>query len=365
MPLEYYPPVINLLNTISEKDDRGSFIYVYSTSNVKGRNEYTNDNILIKRSSFPEDKEPRLLRLFKYLSFNIQTLLSLIKFSPNSVLYYESYSAWPVYWYIKVFNPKCQVLIHFHEYSPPSWYETGMTTVKTYHKYEVEFLFKKAIWISQTNQDRLSLFSKDYPFIDENVLRVIPNYPPRNWKKGKIKNFSSPPVRCVYIGSLSLGSTYLAEFCEWLDYLQGAIQLDIYAYNLDAETVEFLIKRNSPYLKFYDKGIEYDNIPSLLNNYSVGIIFYKPSTLNVLYSAPNKLFEYQACGLDVWFPEEIIGCMSFITSDVYPKVLSLDFNNLKINSVEELVDRTSLLHGQREYSAENENAALVNLLYCS
>ena len=96
MPLEYYPPVMNFIDCISEsKRGKSASIRVFSSFNVKKRQNYKvpNNNINVYRSSFPKKNDRLLIRILSYLQFNLMTLLNLIFFRPKVILYYESYSA--------------------------------------------------------------------------------------------------------------------------------------------------------------------------------------------------------------------------------------------------------------------------------
>ena len=42
----------------------------------------------------------------------------------------------------------------------------------------------------------------------------------------------------------------------------------------------------------WNGSIEYNQIPLVITKYDVGIIIYKGISKNVIYCAPNKLFEY-------------------------------------------------------------------------
>lgn len=358
MPLEFYPPIINLLNHLSTKKDLS--ISVFSTINNKKRKPYVNNNINVFRTGFPNNFESSYVRLAKYWAFNLFTLFKLFIKKPNTILYYESYSAWPVYFYLKYFNSKCKLFIHYHEYSPPQWYKTGMRLVRWYHRLEKKHLFPKATWISQTNSDRLELFFGDFSFTNKNKLHVLPNYPPSSWAKmssqQKTQKFS-----IIYVGSLSLIDTYIKEFCEWVKK-HPALLFDVYSFNYHKEAGEYLEKLNAPNIRFFNKGVEYSQLPGLLKNYNIGAILYKASSLNYIYNAPNKLFEYLACGLDVWFPTEMKGCYNYVTKGTYPKVSMLDFQNLQNIEIQSLLNHKGLKHEPSSYFCEPVYEKLYNAL---
>ena len=76
------------------------------------------------------------------------------------------------------------------------------------------------------------------------------------------------------------------------------------------------------------EGISYEELPNVLRKYDVGVVLYNGHIPNYVNNAPNKLFEYLACGLDVWFPEVMTGSMDYVNKNGSPRVLSIDFNNL-------------------------------------
>ncbi len=389
MPLEFYPPITNFINYIcTSKEIEFTLLKVFSNWNNKKRKHYSSShpNCLINRFAFPNSKDNSLVRLFKYLNFNVRTFLKLCIFNPDSILYYESYSAFPVYLYSRYINKKCKIFIHYHEYESKEQYARTMKTVRFYHTLEKKWLYKKAKWISQTNKDRLQFFHQDHPSLRKEQLHVIPNYPPEKWRmeKGKRrmevlgfgnykfpKNIKLPsknyeqrtenlnPIKIIYVGSLSFQATYLKEVCEWVLSLQGKIIFDIYAYNLYHDVKQYLNDLNSSYVNFFEEGIEYNDQPKLLSQYDVGLILYKAHNPNYTYNAPNKLFEYLACDLDVWYPNVLQGPKTYITEDTFPKVIPVDFENLDDFKYTKAININGLKYKPSEYFCETIYDKLV------
>lgn len=322
MPLEYYPPVTNFLNVMVK---HAFFVKVWTTHNTKKRITYHNEKLkTINRSPFPEKSDNVLERIFKYFYFNISCFIGLIKYKPEAILYYESYSVYPVFLYMKFFGKATKLYIHYHEYEDRESYKNGMKLVKYYHELEKKFLYKRASWISQTNKERLHMFASDHPKLPSEVLKIMPNYPPKIWSSqvnGKSKA-SKDIIRTVYVGSLSLKDTFIREYCDWVLKQNGKVYFHIYAYNLHDDTMDYLKSLNTDYIVFYTKGVEYNKMPALLADYDIGLILYKAHTKNYKYNAPNKLFEYQACGLKVLYPDVMLGISHYDSSNV----ISVNFN---------------------------------------
>ncbi|GAB3531530.1 hypothetical protein GCM10027443_13920 [Pontibacter brevis] len=359
-PLEYYPPIMNTLNFIGDTSDLT--VNVYTSRNSK-RGRFSHQQIKVRRFPLPNYNDSKFVSLVKQLLYNIGTLFSLIVLRPNVLLYYESYSALPAYLYARFINKNVKLLIHFHEYSAPEWYINGMKLVKFYHKFERKFLFKKASWISQTNAERVKLFYQDFPFINQNVLHELPNYPPQKWELNSTKrDMISKPLKIVYVGSLSLSSTYIKEFCEWVLSKQGDVKFDIYCYNIEKGTKDYINSISNTNIKLYSSGIDYDFIPDVISKYDIGVILYKIYNANVKYSASNKLFEYLSCDLDVWFSDAILGTHPYIVKDAYPKVLNVDFNSLVNFDLEKAICRKSLNRRSLKFNAEDVNKLLLQEL---
>jgi hypothetical protein len=324
LPIEFYPPTMNFLDIIGSK--RKNKIKAWTTDNSKRRNIYFNNNIeSISRALSPKINENVIVRILKYLLFNLNCFLGLIIYKPNKIIYYESYSAWPVYWYLLLFGKKTELFIHYHEYFSKEWYASGMKLVRLYHTYEKNFLYKKAKWISQTNEDRVRLFLKNNPEILKNKMKILPNFPPKSWQNiQKTKKTDYSVLKIVYVGSLSLGATYIKEFCEWVISQKGKVIFDIYAFNIDKTTTRYLNLLKVQHINFFENGIEYDNLPRILSNYDIGVILYKAIIDNLKFNAPNKLFEYLACGLQVWYSNKMLGIKPYESDDV----LAMDFDNI-------------------------------------
>ncbi len=344
LPLEYYPPITNLLDYLSK--DKTAHYVAFSSNNKKGRKPYSNNVIQVIRYPFPIPEENVTIRMLKYIQFNIGVLLRLIMFKPDKILYFEPHSAGVVHWYCKYFKTNPTVLIHYHEYYEPSQFERrGMRLVKRYHQYERKFLYRKASWISQTNEKRAELFLRDCPEVDPNVMKVMPNYPPKSWQMlAKRQPTKTRPIKCVYLGSVALKDTYIREFCDWIiNQQQGRIIFDIYSYNLPRDTVEYLNNLKEESIRLFDAGVPYHEIPEVLGRYHIGLVLHNGDTLNYVHNAPNKLFEYLSCGLDVWFPKEMRGIYPYERIDTLPKVIRTDFTKMNGFDLEKAVDKNGLI----------------------
>ena len=148
-----------------------------------------------------------------------------------------------------------------------------------------------------------------------------------------------------------MDTMYTRKFSEWVLSKEGEVVWDIYSTNITEEARDYLGTLDKDLIRFRD-GINYFSLPSVLRRYDIGVILYNGHIPNYVYNAPNKLFEYWACGLDVWFPDSLKTSLSFVTKDSYPKVLAVDFNKLEQIQLPHLIDRDKLVFTPCPYYCE-------------
>lgn len=351
LPLEYYPPVTNLLDILAQKKDMQ--VLVISTNNSKKRKTYGQQGIRLHRTAYPAYVKGLFRKLLAFAEMILSPLVWLIRFRPDVLMYYEPHSAYPVYLYKRYIRPSVRLFIHYHEYYTPEEFKAPhMKMVEFFHRKEVNFLYETAEWISQTNPFRLDFFSKDYPFIPRSSLHALPNYPPESWGAHQRPSSVDSPVKLLYLGALSFENTYIREMVEYVKKNPGKVILDIYSYQLADDVEVFLNNLHSENVRFFHEGVDYEKIPEIAAEYRAGLILYKPHNINYTFNAPNKLFEYLACGLDVWFPEEMTGTYPYITEGTYPKVIKTDFERLNELNLEEMISCEGLTYKPSEYFAE-------------
>lgn len=322
-PLEKYPPVMNCII-----DLEGTNIKDVRIISTRCKNNWFTSKFKIFRLG--NYSNSILSRYFTYLYFNLASLYLLIRFKPTTILYYETYSSWPVFWYLKLF-PSTNLYIHFHEYYSAVELATSSSYFKFLLKYEVE-LFHQAKWISHTNKDRLNFFLKDYPFINNKQGFVLPNYPPKDWNTiaNAIRSNNFSPEDCiniVYLGALGISSTYIVEFSNWIHIQGGKFQFTIYTDNIENEVINHLHTLNSPFIHL-KTSIPYYQLPHVLAKYDIGVVFYKGHIPNYIFNIPNKVFEYLACGLEVWYSKELLSTHNFHSDFKLASLKQFDFKSL-------------------------------------
>lgn len=361
LPLEYYPPITNLLDVL-HKDARFK-VEVYSTHNHKSRPIYANASIPISRSTYPAYVQHPVRKIWAYIQCVIRPFWRMLRFKPDAILYYEPHSAAPVYLYKKYINKEISVFIHNHEYySPQEFQEESMKAIRLFHRLETSFLYRKAVWISQTNEQRLELFKKDYPFVDYSILHKLANYPPQSWHRLPANHPGKDKIRLLYVGALSFENTYIEAIIDFVIRYQDRCSLDIYTYNASPEVEGFLAKQDKHLINYHANGIGYNEIPTIGPTYDIGLVLYKGHNLNYIFNAPNKLFEYLACGLNVWVPDQLEGCKPYLNDKSRPFVAKVNYDKLEDHLLSEYAKHLELPIREIPYFCENELQSLIGNL---
>jgi glycosyltransferase involved in cell wall biosynthesis len=321
-PLEKYPPVMNCIRDLEKEKVTALKIFSSHSKN----NWFSSSYPIYRLGNYTTF---RWSRYWTYLYFNLACFFFLCYYRPKKVLYYETYSAWPVFWYKKLF-PAVVVFIHFHEYVSEKEKKESTSYFKYLLKKEA-YNLNNASWISHTNEDRMQLFQQEYPFLSINQCHILPNYPPADWairaQQIRANRQVSAIKRMVYVGALGLESTYIIEIAAWIVEQKGVYTLDIYGSNMDIAVLNYLLNIKTSYISI-NNAIPYYELPELLATYDICLVLYKCIIPNHIFSVPNKVFEYLACGLQVWYSEELVSTNKFKQEYDIQQLISISFTKL-------------------------------------
>lgn len=359
-PVELYPPVQNALKVFVTRTSEKITVFTTKSRAALPIFDLKNNEVTIIRAGTSGQKLNTFARYFGYFWFNTVTLVWLVFKRPGKILYYETLSAFPVFIYKTLVNKNCKVFIHYHEYLSPAELKTGMRLVRIFHRLE-KHIYGGVDWISQTNRERMDLFKENMPYVLIKNDHILPNYPPNHWRSS-VRSRREKPVRIIYVGSLSLTTMYTREFAEFVNSKNGEVVWEIYSHNFDEGVPQYFAQMNSPFISL-KSGIDYEELPKLLRNYQVGVILYKGHIPNFVHNAPNKLFEYLTCGLDVWFPTVMKGSLRYTRTNSYPKVIALDFELFNQWSIDNLLDKEGLVYGPFTGSCEEALQPLVDAIF--
>lgn len=349
-PLEAYPPGMNFINYLSVQNEIQTRVSSSRLREELKLKPYVNDKAIILRPGLSYKKS--FFRWVDYALFYLVTFVQIIRYRPHTVIYFETLSSWPALWYKKM-RKNVQLMVHYHEYVSPIQYEQGMKLSKYMHKMEIRMYPFAYAWISQTNEERMDMFREDNKLstLSDRLFRTIPNYPPKHWIRTSSSHVKeNTNVKLVFVGSLGYKNMYLQELTDWVQK-HDDLELDVYAYNIDQEAILLLKSCDSTKVRFHG-GVDYDSLPNILKKYDVGIVMYKPFSENTVHAVSNKVFEYLACGLDVWFSSDMTYSYRYITKDVYPKVLAVDFSRLNSFDYKSAINKQGLKYQPSQYYYE-------------
>ena len=109
-------------------------------------------------------------------------------------------------------------------------------------------------------------------------------------------------------------------------------------------------------------NVPYKKLPDILPSYDIGLILYKGANANFIYNAPNKLFEYQGCGLEVWYPKEMLGIDRYACQSLHPAVIRCDFSALDDSLITQYGSRAAFPKREISYKFEEIAAPLLRKL---
>jgi hypothetical protein len=328
-----YPPVLNLNrflcdNCINSKIIDGDIIKSH------------NDNNIVMR---------KLVLYLNLFFFTLKSFSFILFDRKEPVIYFESISAIPIWLYYFLFPfSRNNLFIHYHEYYSQDEYSNYSFFERLGRRLEIK-LFERASWISHTNQDRLRLFHKEFPYLSDSVLKTMPNYPPQSWLNQDYPGRDNKEIiKLVHIGSLSLEGMYLKEVLNHFGS-QPKYSIDFYSHNFTKEVKEAIQLHDNCTVH---GSIYYHDLPKLKGLYDVGLVLYKGLSLNFTYNAPNKIFEYLALNLDVWCSHKLVTAKKYVRIDCYPKMLIVDFEKLDEFDYKKALDKKDLSYVPSPYICE-------------
>lgn len=358
LPIELFPPILNIIDYIATQKDKKYSITLYTTHANKTVKEFNCDGVTIIKFKGINPNDNGVVKLFKYFGIYFNVLKQLFQLKPKHLIYFETLSSLPCVIY-KQYYKNVILYAHYHELVTLKELNKGRTLNKLLNKLEAT-QYKKYYWISQTNEQRLRLFLKQYNLdFNSKIHHTLPNYPPYSWLKAlnhseKIKQKNL--IKLVHIGSLSTKGMYLKNLLQQFGN-NSNFSMDFYSHKFTDEITELISRYNNCFTK---GAIAYQDIPKLKGLYDVGLVLYNGSSLNFTYNAPNKIFEYLALDLDVWCSNKLITAKNYERLDCYPKMIMVDYEKLEEFNVEETLDKKGLKYVQSPYVCEPVYDKLIN-----
>jgi hypothetical protein len=327
LPLEYYPPARNALTLMGRRP--GWQVRAWSSRNRRGLPAWEQSGVQVTR---PADAAPRSmlpLRVAGYVAWHLRAAAGIAAWRPDALISVEPHSALAAWMYYHIYRGRAPLFIHHHEYyAQQDLLRPGMRLLRSTGKLERGDLFARAVWVSETNEERMRLLREWNPRITADAARILPNYPLEEWigKAAALQaRAPSGKIRLVYVGSASFEDTFIREAVTWVASHPDSASLHVSGNNIQKEVWDWLHALGSPNITFDSSGCDYSELPDLLTQFDVGLVLYKGNTLNFVHNVPNKAIEYLACGLDVWYPPEMQGMRRFHERFPGERLLQVDF----------------------------------------
>ena len=300
-------------------------IFVFTTQNA----------LQLKTPQFPNTKIYRLgvvtensvIRYASYFWFNFISSLRILALRPNFIVAFEILSLFPL-WVIGLFYRCQRAHIHFHEYL--SLPERQLSSVYMKLLFKIEDTLLNRYLCSHTNEDRKSLFLLDKPWLKSANILIRPNMPPKSWwlQYGQHKRPGlSLKTKLVYVGACDCRTMFVKEILEWIACNSDKFDLTIISQNIDLITRDLIYKYQGVNVKLLSP-IDYYSLPKELVNYDIGLVLYKGVIPNHIYSVPNKVYEYLACGLRVICDKRLISVRKLNDE----RIFMIDFTKLNQES---------------------------------
>jgi hypothetical protein len=293
----------------------GWVVRTWTTENRRSLEPWAHPRVEIRRISDTSASNVLPRRMLGHASWHFRVATEIASWRPDAIIAIEPHSALAAWIYYNIFGGKARLFIHHHEYyAQEDYLAAGMRVLRSTRRLEQGNLFRRAEWISETNGKRLTLLREWNPSISGDTAHVLPNYPPAEWVRRAAANTTvhdAVQMRLIYVGSASLEDAFIREIAHWVSERSGVVSLHVVSDNIAPDVWAALGKLNADNITLDPKGCDYDDLPALLGQFDVGLVLYKGNTVNFIHNTPNKVFEYLAAGLDVWYPKEMTGMQVF------------------------------------------------------
>jgi hypothetical protein len=306
------------MNTILLLSRRDMKVRAWSSSNRRDATEWSPDHIQIERHPFPGESVSLPKRMPGYLAWHMRTAREIARWHPHVLISVEPHSALAVWMYYKLFRGSAPLFIHHHEYyAPEDFGAAGMRVLRLVAPLERKNLFGRAVWVSQTNDERLALLRSWNPQIRSTAARVFPNYPPEDWiararsHARDSRDSRDSRLKLVYVGSASFEDTFIREIAEWVSQRRDRVTLSVAGNNVSPAVWQWLSELGASNIDRNERGVPYENLPGYLANFDMGLVLYKGNTQNFVHNIPNKAIEYLACRLGVLYPPQMTAMKNF------------------------------------------------------
>jgi len=154
-----------------------------------------------------------------------------------------------------------------------------------YRKAVFNHLLHKCDAVATVSYGLVDALQQDYG-IQAHLIRSMPNYEDK-----PVVPVDKNVIRIVHHGSAN-ADRLLGETIKLVEKLDKRFTLDLYLVGKSDDILKLKqMAGNNPAIRFHDP-VTFDRLIGTLNQYDIGIFFWEPTTFNIKYCLPNKLFEF-------------------------------------------------------------------------
>lgn len=154
-----------------------------------------------------------------------------------------------------------------------------------YRKAVFNSLLKKCDVVYTVSHGLVDALKQDYG-INAHLIRSMPMF-----ENQPVKPVKDDTIRIVHHGSAN-ADRLLGETINLVGKLDKRFTLDLYLVGNSNDILKLKqMAGDNTAIRFNDP-VPFDRLISTLNQYDIGIFFWEPTTFNIKYCLPNKLFEY-------------------------------------------------------------------------
>lgn len=234
-----------------------------------------------------------IINYLRHLRFNIQAARAIRRLSPGAVVCVELYGALSGA-LARSRNRGLRFVFDCNEL----FMHMGMRPLKRMMWRPIHsWIFRKADVITHAEEQRLLYCKAHYATRARHLL--LENLPEAAGPMEKPRPVPAPPLRVVYVGAL------LPERCceevirAFAAIPAGTATCDFIGFgapDYEARLAAIMSESGAKHVRILP-AVPHNRMRSTLHGYDVGLAFYENQNLNQYYCAPNKIYDYIACGL--------------------------------------------------------------------
>ncbi len=154
-----------------------------------------------------------------------------------------------------------------------------------YRKAVFKHFLVKCDAVATVSYGLVDALQNDYG-IKAHLIRSMPTY-----ENKPVVPVDKNVMRIVHHGSAN-ADRLLGETIKLVEKLDKRFTLDLYLVGNSDDILKLKqMAGNNPAIRFHDP-VAFDRLIGTLSQYDIGIFFWEPTTFNIKYCLPNKLFEF-------------------------------------------------------------------------